>query len=500
MDKRACLPLMALMAGLLALSGCYSYPPLPEPVKGSAYSEPAPEEHRTLPPDCTVLTLAMAREVALANNPDFRSARHAMAAANARFYHSLTEHLPRVTGGYDFTETRYNPESRGGMGDVRNFSTKTTFMRSEWLVFNGLAQTMETLASRHDARQAEANERDARRLLSEAVGLAYNQVLLAREAIRIAQADADFNNKLLAETELKYEAGAVALSEVLNFRIRVNDAMFSMAGAEYAFASSRAILAELLGLTVGTLAAEVFPPLADENVEAGPQIDVEVHLDTALANRPDLAAYREALRAAKYRLYARYGAFSPTLTLFTDFGWARTDPGYHGRWHMRNRTQDRFFSYGAVAQWDVLQSGGRWFDLREAQAIVAGSQESVTAQWIAVVAEVRQAYDNLARQRVQQAIAAETLELVRQTRDLVEEEYKAGNTSLTRLNEAQRDFIFADTSLVRTRLNMINARINLEAVTAADPTENPAVDAAMPADPAAATEPDAPMGPIADQP
>ncbi len=460
---------MAMLIGLLILSGCYSYPPLPVPVGGNSYTTPGPEQHRGLPADCTLLTLAKAREIALANNPDFRSARHAMAAADARFYHVLTEHLPRVMGGYDFTETRYQPESRGGMGDLRNYSTKTTSLRAEWLVFNGLALTMETLAARHDARQAEATERDARRLLIEAVGLAYNQVLLAREAIRIVQADADFNRKLLAETELKHEAGAVALSEVLNFRIRVNDARFAMAGAEYAFAATRAVLAELLGLTVGTLGPEVFPPLASEDAAESPDVDVEVYLDMALANRPDLAGYREALKAAKYRLYARYGAFSPTLTLHTDFGWERRDDAYHGRTYLRNRTQDRYLNYGATAQWDLLEGGGRWFDLREAQALVAQSQESLAAQWIGVVAEVRQAHDNLARHRVQLAIAAETLELVRRTRDLVEEEYKAGNTSLTRLNEAQRDFIVSETSLVNSRLNLVNAHINLVAVTASDP-------------------------------
>jgi outer membrane protein TolC len=452
---------------LLLLVGCYSYPPVPEPVEGNSYTAVPVSQHRGLPENCTLLTMTKARETALLNNPDFRSTRHAMAAANARFYRSLTEHLPQVTASYDYMESRYPSDSVMGQAGVRTATTKTTGFNADWLVFNGLSQTMGTLAARHDARQSEAVEKDAQRLLLEAVGIAYNQVLLARAGIGIAKEDEIFNRKLLKETELKYEAGAVALSEVLNFRIRVNEARSYSVRAEYSFATARAILAELLGLTVGTIEPELFPPL--EDAVPTPELGVDVHLDTALASRPDLVAYREALKAARYRLYARYGAFSPQVVARADFGWQRFDLHSKGRGHLRNRREDRFLSYGGTASWDLLQMGGRWFDLREAQAVVAERQESLTAGWIGVVAEVRQAHDNLHQQTVQVAIATETLELVRKTRDLVEEEYKAGNTSLTRLNEAQRDFIVNEAGLVTARINLANARLTLAAVTAVDP-------------------------------
>jgi outer membrane protein TolC len=252
---------------------------------------------------------------------------------------------------------------------------------------------------------------------------------------------------------------------VLNFRIRVNDARSDLVRSEYSFATARSVLAELLGLTEGTLAAGLFPPLGEATSATLP--DVDVFLDLALANRPDLAALREALKSAKYRLYARYGAFLPTVTLHSDFGWQRSDNDYSGRWKFRTRTQDRNFNYGVTGQWELFDGGGRWFALRESQADLAQSMESLTEAWIAIVAQVRQAHDNRKQQAILAAIAAENLELVQKTRDLVEEEYKAGNTSLTRLNEAQRDLIIAENNLVSARINLANARLNLDAVTAA---------------------------------
>jgi outer membrane protein TolC len=231
------------MAMALLLAGCYSYPPLPEPVTKWGYTELKSGAHRGLPADCTMLTMAEAQSIALRNNPDYRSARHAMAAASARLYQSLTTYLPTLNATYDLTETRRN----GGVMPAHVYSNKTLGFGAEWVVFNGLMGTMTALAARHDLRESEALERDARRLLLEAVGVAYNQVLLTREGIGISMADEEFNRKLLRETELKHEAGATALSEVLNFRIRVNDARSDLVRSEYSFATARSVLAELLG-------------------------------------------------------------------------------------------------------------------------------------------------------------------------------------------------------------------------------------------------------------
>ena len=56
-----------------------------------------------------------------------------------------------------------------------------------------------------------------------------------------------------------------------------------------------------------------------------------------------------------------------------------------------------------------------------------------------------------------------TFELTKQTRDLVEEEYKAGNAELTRLNEAQKDLVNAEMNLVSSVVKMNQAKAQLEA-------------------------------------
>ena len=56
-----------------------------------------------------------------------------------------------------------------------------------------------------------------------------------------------------------------------------------------------------------------------------------------------------------------------------------------------------------------------------------------------------------------------TFELTKKTRDLVREEYNAGSTELTRMNEAQRDLVNAESNYVSSVIRMANARAQLAA-------------------------------------
>ena len=447
---------------LILITGCYSYDPLPEGMYKNQYSGLNSKERRNIPDNCTKLSLMQAKQIARANNPNYIATRHAMAAASARFYQSVAPYLPTVTASYSMYEYKDTPASRGGNGSgSRRYTQKTDGITARWLIFDGLMRTMNMLAARHDKSQSEALNCDALRLLMQSVRISYNNIILAQDKIRIAKADETFNRQLYNETKLKYEAGAASFADLLNFEIKMHNAESAVIAQEYNFFTSRSILAELMGLTNAILPADIFPKLTPINEQFS--IDVNVYLDTALKNRPDLKAYREALLASKYRVAARWGAFMPTLNANVSFGHQRNDWDTSGRWHFRDQGRNQSFDYGFDAEWVLFNGGRRIFDLREAQANLAISKQNLAEQWIAVVAEVRQTYADRARRARQMAIFKTNLLLNQQARDLVEEEYKAGSASITRLNEAQRDLVVADTNLSTSIIDIENAKAKFNA-------------------------------------
>ncbi len=451
----------AVLSLLMLFAGCVNQPDIPDCIDKDDYSSAKTPQSRSLPQECKFLTLETAREVALANNPDFLSAKYSVTAAWARFYSAFSAYLPSANAYYNMTEYQYTP----GIDGRNVYDIKGGGIQAQWVIFDGLMTTMNVLSARYQAKQYEALDRDARRLLIYGVTTTYNNVLLSKAQIRIALEDKTFNEELLKEAQIKYDAGAVSLTDPLNFKVKANLAESNLLQAQYNYYINKCILAEFLGLTDGVIPPDVEFPEIDFSVKSFP-IDISVYLDTALRNRPDLDAYRQALTSSEYNLWSTYGAFLPTVTaVATPIGYQRTDAGYKGRYHLRPHSEDKLVNYGFQANWVLFSGGQRIANLRQAQALLAQSKLSLTEKWIQVVSEVRQAHENCKQSSAQTLLFKENNDLIKKTRDLVEEEYRAGNTTITRLNEAQRDLIQAETDLVTYQVGLENAIAQLKSAT-----------------------------------
>ena len=357
--------------GTLLLAGCASYDQPPAAVKSSVYTGIKEEEKQLLPKDISVLTLEQAQNIAIKNNPTFKSKYFAIAAARASYYQSFSSYFPTVNAGFS-AEQSLTKTHKNGSSDKGNSYYFSPSISGSLLIFDSFNREMNILAQKHNWQAEEAAEDDARRLLIQAVANAYNGVLLAAAEMRIALADMDFNADMLRDTQLKFEAGAVSLSEVLNFKIQYNQAESSLITAQYNYAINKYSLAQLLGLTEGTIPESVkFPQMPSENADVLP--DVSVYLNLALANRPDLKSLREQMQVSKYGYWSSLTAFGPTFTAnyslsykdahsyeYYDYGTSRSKYSY--------TPNTGSFSYGLSASWNLFNGGYDYFAARAAQA------------------------------------------------------------------------------------------------------------------------------------
>lgn len=464
-----------LLMILVTLTGCYSYKPVPKPVDGSSYTDFTEQEHKTLPPECKMLTLSTAQEIALKNNPDFISKYHAMKAAWARFYQSLSAYFPTITSNYGISMNRTYPKHYSGPNlDPRKQYLYRNEMgvQGQLLVFDGLIRTMTMLAARQDAKQSESINEDARRILLKSVSDQYNEILLSIEQINIEQANLNFNREQERESEIKFEAGSVALTDVLNFRIQATQAENNLITAQYRLKTARYILAELMGLTEGTIPEHIKFPSID-NVAPQYITDIGVYLDTALSNRPDLQASRRQLQSSRYSYYSIWGSLSPKV--YFNMGYSHTwDQNYirgdepnEANPKMRSTYKERantgFFNYGMSINWEMFSGGRRFFRIREFEALVAQNEYLLEEQWLKVISDVRLAYDECRKTTEQLILFSKIQKDALKNRNLVEEDYKAGNTDIIRLNQAQTDLVTAQSDLAKARINVLNARAQLAA-------------------------------------
>lgn len=452
---------------MVAVAGCYSYQEPAAATYGESYSQRQNDAADDMFKDITVLTLRDAQRIAIRNNPTYIAAYHAMEAARMKYLQAWGAYSPTVTAFFDLGASTSWDIHRTGSSPTHDHPryegiSTSTGVKASLLIFDGFARMFRLKAARSGFDYQARMEEDACRTMMLAVSYAYNTVLLAKENRRIALEDKRFQLSSLENTKHKFDAGAAPLSDVLNFEIYVRNADLSLIAADYQYEVAIYALAQLMGYPEGTLPEHVTFPEGYQT-EFAELPAVEIYLDAALANRPDLKAYREQLNIAKYQVYQAWGAYSPTVSGYAQWSVSTRDERNYPRYHW-DSIDTTGFSYGIQASWTIFNGAIRFNQLREAQASQAVAEYQVAAQWFAVVSEVRTAYANYIQNVRKTRLLAEVRELSARQRDLVQEEYQAGKAELTRLNEAQRDLVEAETSLASSYINVQNAKAQLISV------------------------------------
>ena len=455
------------IAGFALLCGCYNYPSAPKDVYSNSFTHREKSKSDEVFKGMKKLSLADAQRIALKNNPDYISAAFAINAARAKYYQALGAYSPTLTAGASLSNS-HTWKTHGTKGDGHTprtdaFSTNVG-VSANLLLFDGLAREFNWMASQRGVAYQKNLEADACRLLMRSVAYAYNEVLLAIAKRRIADEDRKFQKTSLKDTQYKFDVGAVPLSSVLNFQILMNNADVSMIAAEYQYDAAIYALAVLMGYPDGVLPAELqFTEDFKNTFENLPAVDL--YLDAALANRPDLKGFREQLEISRYQMYSTYSSYSPTVSAFADFDFntGKSSNHHYNYYSSTTRSESPALSYGISANWTLFNGLIRYNKVREYQAYFAVADFNVATKWFSVVQEVRTAHANYLQSVKKTKLYLKTRDLSKKQRDLVDDEYRAGNAELTRLNEAQRDLVEAETNLASSYINIQNARAQLDA-------------------------------------
>jgi outer membrane protein TolC len=332
-------------------------------------------------------------------------------------------------------------------------------LKATWLVFNGFARKFSVAAARYGEQSAIQAHADVRRQLLSAVIFAYLNAQLAKENIVIAQADAAFNSRLLTEAKLRYDVGAGALSDVINFQVQANAAQIQITQSQLDYQNALNSVAMLMGITEGRLPGGVqlapFGATTDKELAA---LESGVLIAQALDQRPDINQLANAVQAAEAGVQTARSAYYPSVVLSAGIeGQRPEDPGFEG---------DDFGNTIALGlSWNLFSGGLTRAQVSEARARVSELNHNLAYAKTGVANEVQSVVARIRSIRQQVALQESNTKLVQQQRDLVEKEYTSGVGSLVRLNEAQKTLTVTQGRLVLTRVALRQAWYNLQAIT-----------------------------------
>jgi TolC family type I secretion outer membrane protein len=414
--------------------------------------------------DVQILDLETAQQIAVRDNPSLSAAEARVRQARERLRQARSSYWPHLSarGGATYSVLSDTAHSAALVNDPGADDATDTYsvgLSATWTLFDGFSREYSNLRARHGMESTEKARKDALRLLLSAVAASYYNAQLALENISIAEANESFNRRQLVEAEARYRVGTGSLSDVLNFEVQINSAKANLIAAKKSYHMAAYGLAALMGVSDATLPGHVeLAGLEEETREELVSADLASQVQYALEHRPDVQKAEHAVAQSKAAVGVARSGFYPTVSLTGGMDAAQQDSMDFG-------SEDFGKSVGLNFSYSLFAGGLNRAKVAEARSGLTESENSLEDAMISVQSEVASAVTALASAQEQLLLQRSNAKLVQQVRDLVEKEYAAGEASLVRLNEAQKDLVTAQGNLALSLVSMRQAWENLRAST-----------------------------------
>jgi outer membrane protein TolC len=237
--------------------------------------------------------------------------------------------------------------------------------------------------------------------------------------------------------------GAGSWGDVLNIKVQLNSAKTNLMLSRREHEAALYGLSALLGLPDARLPDHVRLTELDTDVsDDGVNEKTELLINEALVSRPDIKEMDLRVKTAEATVGMAKAQYYPKLQLVGSVNGVHQDnSAFSG---------DEFGNTIAMnLSWNLFTGGADKARQIEAEQVIRESNSTLANLRNQVVSEVRQSVVLLEAAREQVKLQRDSVKLVEENRDLAKNEYEAGEASLVRLNEAQRDLTTTYSRLVQ---------------------------------------------------
>jgi outer membrane protein TolC len=391
-------------------------------------------------------------DIALSNNPDTRQtwyrARSAAAfygASRASFYPLVRAQVP---GGYE----RQLIELPGQNGRLKQWQI-TPIIQLTYTLLDFGRRDAGAAAAR--AQLAAANFSFNRKLQDVvfatqrafyAIGAAKAQVLAAQQNVELANTDDEAVGR-------RVELGLATQPELLLSRQRVAQSRFDLATAYLQVREAQASMAVALGVAANT-PLDV-PSLDSLPIPAGLGSEVDQLIETAVRNRPDLAAQVATLNARRADVARTRAAFYPTIGVTTNYSSQSWDFRFDGS-HTVKTSQPQYTALLTV-DWDIFTGFKRLNDVREAEAERDAAGAQLESLQVDAISSVWRAYYEFQTALSRYEYAKALLAASQESYDANLDTYRQGLSTIVELLTASRDLANARYTIVQRRADLLTS-------------------------------------------
>ena len=448
----------ALSSALLCLllTGCALTPPNAQaplvipaafkeagPWQPAAAQTPVPDAWWTLFQDPVLNDL---QDRLVVGNQNLQSVVSQVANARAVLDASESAGRPTLSAGLSATRTR-NPENANGVTvNTRGPSNNVSLSGSASWEIDLWGRLKQATIGAQAQLQASVNDLAAARLSAQAtLAQTYFSMRSAEAQYTLLERSVQAYQRSLDLTQLRYDAGVVARSDVLQAQTQLKSAQAQMLESGTQRAQFEHAIAVLLGLPPSELT------LARNATLPPPPAVPELLPSTLLERRPDIAAAQRRVAAAYTQIGVTDAAFYPSLNLSASAGFRNSS--------LVNliSAPNLFWSLGSSLAQVIFDGGQR--KLASAQARNNADQATAIYRQTVLTA-LQEVEDNLVladQLQGQAQLQDEALQAARRNQEIALDQYRAGTVSYLNVVIAQTAVLNSESSLLNVRNRQLAA-------------------------------------------
>jgi len=303
------------------------------------------------------------------------------------------------------------------------------------------------LAEKHNFQAANLSAQDARDLVVLTVGNAYLTVIADAALVQAAEAQVSTSKVSLDQAVGNHEAGTAPLLDELRARVDYQTQQQTLIAARDNWEKDKIALARTIGLPL----EQQFELTDQAPYVALDNLDPDKAVQQALANRPDLKALEEQVRAAEQARKSATDERLPTLSFSGDYGDIGINPSHsHG-------TGD------AVGSLDVplFEEGKLRGDAQQAQSSLEQARARLSDMRGQISADVRDSILDIQAAAKLVEVAKSNVDLASEALSEAQQRYKAGVSDNLAVSQAQQAAAQADQQYVDSLYRHNIAKLSL---------------------------------------
>ncbi len=408
------------------------------------------------------VTLQEAVEIALENNYQLKQAQNNQDLADTRVFSAKADFAPSLNANFGGSRN----VGRQFVQEDLSFDDRTTYnisgnINTNLTVFNGFSN----IANLRQARADKASEEQSYNRLRENIifntASRYLQVVLNEELLKIAESSLEASQSQLEQVEAQVEVGSRPTVDLFNQEAALASDELVVIQRENALEVSKAQLIRIMQDAAITEVQTLVPSVDELSIMP---VDLNLHemIDAALNNRSDYKAQEFAIEGNRQNQTIVRSNLLPSITANAGINSRYSDQFIiSGLGEGTVPFTDQFFdqqisrSIGFSVSIPIFNRWNNRTSLQSAQIQLKNSRLELENIQFQITEEVRQAYNDYKAIVKEMESSLKALIAAERAFETEQQRYEIGSTTLIELNQANANFVQAQSERVQSVYDFI---------------------------------------------